>query len=320
MVLRNKSAIMKKYRLLLTILFTLPAFIQTYCQETLAEKLGYPKDSKLLIIHADDVGLSHSEDSATISALEKKAVNSASIMVPCPWFNEIAVYARQHPEMDWGIHLTFTSEWKNYKWGGIASSKDIPSLLDKSGYLYASNEEMAKYATPADVEKEAIAQIDKAIAAGIKVTHIDNHMGSILASPGMVHVYEKLGKKYHMPVLVPVNYIRLVAPSLIKDVDTNAIFVVNNFGMAYPGIPVDKWKQFYIRFIQNLKPGLNELIFHLAYNDVECSAITTGHPDYGAAWRQRDFDCATSDELKTALGTAGVHLVTWGEIQKVIAK
>ena len=119
-------------------------FICTYGQKTLAEKLGYPEDSKLLIIHADDVGLSHSEDAATITALEKKGVNSASIMVPCPWFPEIAGYAKQHPEVDWGIHLTLTSEWKNYKWGGVSSSNEIASLLDKDGYLYASVEDFGK--------------------------------------------------------------------------------------------------------------------------------------------------------------------------------
>src|SRR6266550_441652 len=93
--------------------------INMYGQQTLAEKLGYPKDAKLLIVHADDAGLSHSEDSATIAAFEKGAINSSSIMVPCPWFPEIATYAKQHPEFDWGIHTTFTSEWKNYKWDGV---------------------------------------------------------------------------------------------------------------------------------------------------------------------------------------------------------
>ena len=116
---------MRMHKFMIPLLMGTLGFICTYGQKTLAEKLGYPKDSKLLIIHADDVGLSHSEDAATVAGLEKKSVNSASIMVPCPWFPEIAGYAKQHPEVDWGIHLTLTSEWKNYKWGGVSSSNEI---------------------------------------------------------------------------------------------------------------------------------------------------------------------------------------------------
>src|SRR6478752_1105787 len=108
------------------LLLALQLYFNSYSQEKkLAEKLGYSKDAKLLILHADDVGLSHSEDSATITAFNKGGITSASIMVPCPWFPEIAAYAKQHPELDWGIHLTFTSEWKNYKWDGVASSNEI---------------------------------------------------------------------------------------------------------------------------------------------------------------------------------------------------
>ncbi|MGZ8557199.1 MAG: ChbG/HpnK family deacetylase, partial [Chitinophagaceae bacterium] len=92
--------------------------------KSIAEQLGYPKDAKLLIIHADDLGVTHSENSSTISAIEKGAINSAAIMVPCPWFPEIAAYAKQHPDFDWGLHLTLTSEWKYFKWDGVSDSHD----------------------------------------------------------------------------------------------------------------------------------------------------------------------------------------------------
>jgi len=309
---------MRKHKFMIALLTGTLGFISTYSQKTLAEKLGYHKDSKLLIIHADDVGLSHSEDAATITALEKKGVNSASIMVPCPWFPEIAGYAKQHPEVDWGIHLTLTSEWKNYKWGGVSSSNEIASLLDKDGYMYASVEDFGKNAKPADVEKEVKAQIEKAISSGIKISHIDSHMGSILASPELIAIYEKMGRQFSLPVLVPVNYIRMIAPGLVNYIDTTSISIVNNFAIAYPAVPADKWKDFYIKFLQNLKPGLNELIFHLAFNDDECKAITIDHPDYGAAWRQRDFDCATSEEFTALLKKDHIQLITWGDIQKVM--
>jgi len=289
-----------------------------YSQQTLAEKLGYPKDAKLLILHADDAGLSHSEDSAIIVAFEKGGVNSSSIMVPCPWFPEIAAYAKQHPEFDWGIHTTFTSEWKNYKWDGVLPSDKIPSLVDKNGYMYTSVEDFAKNAKPGDVEKELRAEIEKTASFGIKITHLDNHMGSILASPEMIAVYQKIGKEYHLPVLLPMNMIRTMAPQMMKYVDTTNVGIVNNFFSAYPAITADKWNQFYDQVVQNLKPGLNEIIFHLAFDDDEMKAITVDHPDYGAAWRQRDFNYVTSNEFKNLIKQNGIHLITWEDIKKVM--
>src|SRR5512140_2038148 len=88
--------------------------------KNLADLLSYPHDSKLLIIHADDMGLSHSVNVACIKAFESKGITSGSIMVPCPWAREITGYVKAHPGMDVGIHLTMTSEWENYKWGGVS--------------------------------------------------------------------------------------------------------------------------------------------------------------------------------------------------------
>jgi hypothetical protein len=305
---------MKKYSFLAAlILLGHFSFAQ---QKNLAEKLGYPKDAKLLIIHADDAGFAHSADSAIISAYQKGDVTSASIMVPCPWFPEIAAFAKKHPELDWGVHTCLTSEWKNYRWQGVAPSTQIPSLLDKDGYLYSSVEEVAAHAKVAEAEKEIRAQIDKAKAFGIHLTHIDNHMGSVLASAAMMEMFQRVGREYHLPVLAPVNYLQMVAPKLLKVIDPGTI-VVNDFIMAYTMTPADKWKNFYVYNIQHLKPGLNELVFHLAFDDDEMKAITVNHPDYGSAWRQQDYNYATSPGFKQLLKKENVYLITWGDIQKV---
>src|SRR5437763_15706972 len=103
--------------------------------KNIAERLGYPADSKLLIVHADDLAVAHSVDTASFDALNKNAVTSASIMVPCAWLTEVASYAKDHPDVDFGLHLTLTSEWKVYRWGPVESKDKVPSLLDSAGYL-----------------------------------------------------------------------------------------------------------------------------------------------------------------------------------------
>ncbi|MGB5383357.1 MAG: ChbG/HpnK family deacetylase, partial [Lutimonas sp.] len=158
----------RDFILLLCVLITLPAV----AQKTLQERLGYPKTAKLLIIHADDLGMAHAENSGSILAMEKGSVNSASIMVPCPWFSEIADYAKDHPNSDFGIHLTLNSEWKQYKWRPVLGSDEVRTLVDKSGFFYADLESVDLKANAAEVENELEAQIELALAHGVDLTHL----------------------------------------------------------------------------------------------------------------------------------------------------
>ncbi len=146
---------------------------------TIQERLGYPRSAKLLIIHADDLGLSHSENQASIACFEKGVVNSGSVMVPCPWFPEIAAYSVAHPQLDLGLHLTLTSEWKPYRWGPVLPRTDVPSLIDSGGFL-SNNCQVVAEAKLEEVEKELRAQVDRAKQFGIDPTHFDIHMNSLL--------------------------------------------------------------------------------------------------------------------------------------------
>ena len=168
---------------------------------TLAERLGYNATDKLLIVNGDDAGMCHPANHATIECLEKGLMRSATIMVPCPWFPEIATYAKAHPEKDFGVHLCHTSEWGRYRWGTVAPREQVPGLLDPHGYLWREVQEVYAHATPAEALVEARAQIQRALAAGVDVvTHLDSHMGTLQLDPEYVKVYLQFAVEFDLPV------------------------------------------------------------------------------------------------------------------------
>lgn len=283
--------------------------------KTVAERLGYPADAKLLIVHADDLAIAHSEDAASFEALDKHYVTSASIIVPAPWLVEVADYAKTHTDADLGLHLALTSEWKSFRWGSVASSDKVPSLLDSAGTLAASTEQVAKNAKPQEAEREFRAQVERALAAGIHPTHLDSHMGSAFASPELFAAYVKVAHEFHLPFLaVRVSDERAKLLTMLSEKDV----LVDSVVMATPNVKPDQWKDFYLNAIKNLKPGLTYLIVHLGHDDAELQAVTVDHPDYGSAWRQRDFDFVSSPAFKRALEDNHIVLVHWKDLQKLV--
>lgn len=283
--------------------------------KTVAESLGYPRDAKLLIIHADDVGVAHSVDRATFDALDQKAVSSASIMVPCPWLAEVAAFAKSHPEADLGLHLTLTSEWKYYRWGPTASKDAVPSLLAPDGYLWADDQLAAQHAKPEEVEREIRAQIEHAMQAGLRPTHLDSHMGTLFRTPALFAVYIKVAREYGLPffaVRTPNAPADMLA--LLRDTD----IVLDAFYMAGESVRPEQWKDWYANVLRSLKPGLNELIVHLGYDDAELQAVMVEHPAFGSAWRQRDLDAVVSAEFKRALEENKITVVGWKDVKKLL--
>ncbi len=295
---------------LLLLASTLPA--QT---RTIAERLGLPAGAKLLILHADDLAVAHSVNVASFDVLDRGAISSASVMVPTPWIAEVAAYARAHPNADLGLHLTLTSEWETYRWGSVESKDKVPSLLDSAGTFPSDVPPVAARAKPLEVERELRAQVERALALGIRPTHVDSHMGALFATPELFATYVKVAREYRLPFLA----LRGDMPPAFRASLSENDVLLDALVIAGPDVPRDQWKAFYLNAIANLKPGLTEMIVHLGRDDAELQAVTVNHEPYGSAWRQRDYDVLRSPEFRKALRDHNVVLVTWRDLQRLAA-
>jgi predicted glycoside hydrolase/deacetylase ChbG (UPF0249 family) len=168
---------------------------------TLAQQLGFAADDRVAVVHTDDVGMCHAANVGSFRALREGVASCGSIMVPCPWFAEAALWAREEPELDLGVHLTLNSEWETYRWAPVAGRDSVPSLCAPDGRLLRASLETLKSAKPDEVETELRAQIETALEAGIDVTHIDSHMGTVFLPPFM-DVYAKLAREFQLPAFL----------------------------------------------------------------------------------------------------------------------
>jgi hypothetical protein len=300
---------------LLSLLISSSADRAQTAPKSLAEKLGYARDAKLLIVHADDLGMTHSVNAASIKGLESGLVNSASIMVPCPWFPEMADYAKSHPEADFGLHLTLTSERVFYRWGPVAPKDRVASLVDPNGYFHldwtASN-----HINPQEVELELRAQVERAYAMGVRPTHLDSHQYRLFANgKEMFRSVLRVAHDYKLPVFMVRDWFA-DRPYLEAALNPSDL-VVDHTVTIDPGVPPEKWAAFYSNALKNLQPGVTVFIIHLAFDDEEMRAATRERATWGAAWRQRDFDFFTSQEFRNSLKEQNIKLTTWRELARV---
>jgi chitin disaccharide deacetylase len=298
------------YRALCLSVALVPTFIVTLLSAA---------EPKRLIIHADDAGMSHSVNVATIDALEKGIVTSASIMVPCPWFKEFAVYAKAHPQFDYGIHLTLNSEWDVYRWGSVANSASVPSLLDPENYLWDNTDQVQQHAKAEEVRIELKAQIDKALQFGVPLSHLDTHMGAVITRPDLVEVYVQLGLEYKLPVLffsrlepaVAGAYPALAArhaAALPKLADAG-LPVLDNLLQFYGGEVPAKRLEVYQQALRSLPPGVNQLIIHCGIDNPELQAITGS-----AARRDQDYRVFIDPATRQLLADEKIQLTNWKEL------
>ena len=238
--------------------------------QTTAEKADRVTQ-KSIIAHVDDIGMCHGANTAFAAVANKDFITSGSVMVPCPWFPEIAEMAAANASFDLGVHLTLTSEWQNYRWRPLTGVSKSSGLVDEDGYMWRTARAARDHAHPEAVETELRAQIDAALAAGIDATHLDCHMGTALAAP-FADIYLRLGRDYRLPVLFPRHWDNYGAGLKLGDVDPtrHAARIAELEARGHPVIDrftETPWtalgdESAYRQMIADVAPGLTFLAFH----------------------------------------------------------
>ncbi len=278
----------------------------------LVERLGFPPNTKVLIINGDDFGMNHATNEATEGALKCGGITSTTVMVPCPWFMEAVDIAKKHPQANIGVHTTLTSEWGRYKWGPVLGRVGAPSLCDKMGYFYGDVQEVYLAATPEDVEKEVRAQVDKAMQAGIDITHIDSHMGTMQYAPGYHKLYIKIAKDYNLPCRIAGHDImdKFGGGYLIEEADKLGVLHPDVLYMDDPP-SIEATESWWKNRLSEVQPGkVSEIYIHCGQLTPEMKA-TTG----SAARRTADTEFFSDPKTHEFMKSLGIELLSYRELR-----
>ncbi|MEN6574700.1 MAG: polysaccharide deacetylase family protein [Phycisphaerales bacterium] len=287
---------------------------------TYAERLGWPAGSRVVIFHVDDAGMSYDSNLGVTRAIEQGVATSTSIMMPCPWVPQFATYVREHPQIDAGIHLTLTAEWKNYRWGPVAGRSAVPGLVDEHGYLWHEVEDVVGHATPDEFEAEIRAQLDKALAMGIQPTHLDSHMGTCF-QPQFIERYVKVGIEKQVPILLFAGHLQHVGEEVGAFRPLLSILAQRVWGAGLPVIDdlvtsptsandFEGRKRELIELLGAMKPGITEIIVH-------CTAPTEVFQHISGSGRAREAELKLmiDPDVRAFIKDQGIILTTWRELK-----
>jgi len=302
------------------------AIVSNQTPKNWAERLGYPTGKKVIILHADDIGMCEEANQAVIPQLLNKEIQSAAIMMPCPNAEEFVQWAIDHPKMDVGLHLTLTSEWQKYRWGPVSNPKDVPSLIDPDGKFWHEVPDVVAHASAKDVETEIRAQIEKSIALGYRPDHIDTHMGTLFGHPDYTKAYLKVAEEYGIPAMV-VDFsnpeVAEAARAKGYPINDAMIEIVKNYSLPKIDMMIgapkgNTYEETIINFkqlINSIPAGLTEIYFHPSVQTDNLKSIT-------GSWQQRVWEAKmfSDPDLIKFFEEKGIIFTNWKEIMKRFKK
>jgi predicted glycoside hydrolase/deacetylase ChbG (UPF0249 family) len=303
--------------------------------ETYAEKLGFPKGKKVIILHVDDAGMSYESNVGTMNALDKGIANSTSVMMPCGWVPQFFTYLKQRPNTDAGVHLTLTSEWDTYRWSPLVGREKAPGLYDEQGAFWHSVAQVVEHASADEVEAEVRAQLARYRAFGLQPTHMDSHMGTLF-QPKFLSRYVKVAIDEKIPILFPGGHASLIIKAnnvppaqqqliaqvgkqlwdaglpVLDDLDGTSYGWNLPEGISLTDENLRKHKtQKFMELLTSAQPGLTYIIMHCTAPTSTFDQISTSGPT-----RKGDMLAMMDPVLKAFIAKEGIIVTTWRELME----
>jgi predicted glycoside hydrolase/deacetylase ChbG (UPF0249 family) len=279
--------------------------------------LGFQPDDRVVVVHADDVGMCHATLPAIDELMSFGLVTSASVMVPCPWFPEAVAWHRRCPQFDLGIHLTLTSEWDRYRWGPISTREKSTGLLDDEGYFHRTVQAARWHGRPESVDTEMRCQVDFAERSGLMPTHIDNHMFVALCDE-FIGLYVRLAWERRIPAfLMRAPGDAACEPGWARrraiDWEDGVQPVFDHWRVVTRRGGADDHDAFVRDVFDGLPAGLTCVLLHPAIDTPELRHIT-------GDWQRRvaDFDAFRQPSLREHLRDRGIQLISYRPIREAM--
>ena len=302
-------------------LVSLVALLPTARGETWAEKLGYPPGKRVLMLHADDIGMCYEANQAAKAYLTAGHIQSAALMVPCAWYSEMADWYKEHPDYDLGLHLAMNSEWRWYRWGPVATRAIVPGMVDREGFLWHTQRQTAQNAKPGEVEKEIRAQVERAISKGTRPGHIDTHMGTLYVRPDFTEAYLKVAQEYRIPAMVVEQTPEVrakfrkqgypITDEMIELMANYKLPKLDDFHAAPEGKTYEEKRDNFYQLVRSMSPGINEVIFHPSVLSPTLRAIT-------GTWQQRSWEAEmfADPQMHKFFEREGIVFTNWKQIMQ----